>query len=107
MAQFEIIETRRSGLSSSEFDVRESNGIVRPGEIFDGTLNDSPFDYVVLAVLPQRGGKIKTLVCLNWTLPGEFMNGLVLQSRQMTAPERKRYNKYIGTTQPVAQPGGA
>jgi hypothetical protein len=53
----------------------------------------SPFEFLVLAVLPHKGDKQLTLVCLHWVLADAQLAGVDCESRPMKSAERKRYAK--------------
>src|SRR6266516_1781042 len=95
MARFTIITCRRSGLYSCEVDVQPEEGQVLPGEMFSCMDRGSPFEFVILAVLPHKSNKQSTLVCLHWVVADGQLTGLPCETRPMRSAERKRYAKLI------------
>jgi hypothetical protein len=95
MARFTIEATRRSGLSSCEFDVQPIEGEISAGEIIAFVEGGTRYENLILAVLPYRKKRDGVcLVCLNWALP-EIMNGRICESRPMNSDEKKRYKRTI------------
>lgn len=95
MAQFTILTSRRSGLYSCELDVQPDGGQILPGDMFSCIDQGSPFEFVILAVLPHRSDKQLTLVCLHWLVSDGQLTGIACESRPMKTAERKRYAKLI------------
>jgi hypothetical protein len=95
MATFSVLATRGSGLYSCELDVQPADSAVLPGEIMEVTDRGSPFEYLILAVLPHKGKPTVTLVCLNWLLPDNQLVGMTLESKPMKSKQKSRYSKYI------------
>ena len=55
----------------------------------------SPFEFVVLAVMPHKGNITVTLVCLNWLPPDNELVGMTVESKPMKSKQKARYSKYI------------
>ena len=95
MAKFSVVATRCSGLYSCELDVEPFDGAILPGENVGIVDRGSPFECVVLAVLPQRHATAVTLVCLNWVAADNEMVGKTFESKPMKSAESKRYLRFI------------
>jgi hypothetical protein len=92
-------------LYSCELDVEPIDGAILPGEIIGMIDRGSPFECIVLAVLPQRHATAVTLVCLNWIVPDNEMVGKTFESKRMKSAEKKRYSRFIAEQEAAADGG--
>ncbi|MCE9529552.1 MAG: hypothetical protein K8T89_00195 [Planctomycetes bacterium] len=90
---------------SCEIDVEPIDGAILPGEVIRIIDRGSPFECVVLAVLPQKHATAVTLVCLNWIVPDNDMVGKTFESKPMKSAERKRYLRFIAEQKAAADGG--
>jgi hypothetical protein len=94
--RFEIVGSRRLGLSTCEFDVVQESGRLVVGDFFPIKERGSLWEYVVVSV-EQRTG-FATLGCVAWIPADGAFIGTVVSTRAMTATDRKRWAKALPET---------
>jgi hypothetical protein len=94
MTTFRIIESRCTGVSTSDFVVEVLDGVIASGEFFscdEGAVGS--FEYRVVSAEPHASGVI--LHCFNWILQdGQFVGHTVTTVRK-SAREVARYDRHM------------
>jgi hypothetical protein len=90
---FEIIGSRRLGLSTCEFDVVAESSRLVVGDFFPIKERGSLREYVVVSVEPQAA--FVTLGCVAWIPADGAFVGTVVSTRPMTAVDKRRWAKAL------------
>ncbi len=107
MSTLRIIESRRTGVHTSDFVVLVLDGAIGPGDFFACSDPIGPFEYRVVSTEPHPLGML--LRCFNWILnDGQFV-GEVVSTVRKPAREVARYDRDMrkaGCEPPAASKSG-
>jgi hypothetical protein len=93
MATLRILESRRTGVQTSDFVVEVVDGRILPGDFFACNETIGPFEYRVVSTEPHPSGEL--LHCFNWILEdGQFV-GQAVSTVQKPAREVRRYERHM------------
>ena len=90
---FKILDSRRLGLSTCEFDVVAEDGRPTVGDLFPIKEQGSLWEYIIVSV--EERINFLTLGCVAWIpVDGAFV-GTVASTRAMTAVDKERWAKAL------------
>ena len=93
MATFRILESRRTGVHTSDFVVEIVDGRIVSGDFFACAETIGPFEYWVVSTESHPSGVL--LHCFNWILEdGQFV-GQAVSTVQKPAREVTRYERHM------------
>jgi hypothetical protein len=93
MAAFEIVDSRRLGTETCEFDVAPRSGEIVVGELFSVEERGSLWEYIILSITEKAD--FLTLGCVTWLPEDGALVGSVVTTRALNAVARKRYAKVL------------
>ena len=90
---FKIIDSRRCGLSTCEFDIIAESGTPVVGDFFPIKERGSLWEYIVVSV--EQRTDFLTLECVAWIPTDGAFVGTQVSTRAMTTADRKRWAKAL------------